>query len=461
MSPSSASAPAPAALKGCYAVVSLGCPKALVDSERMLGRLRVEGYRLVEAPEGADFVVVNTCGFLQSARDESLATIRELVDHKRRGRLRGVIVAGCLVERDRETLFEACPGIDQIVGVHGSEEIARAADRLMGGVAEQRTLFRPAASSPPDDRRRLRLTPRHVAYLKISEGCDRLCTFCSIPRMRGGHVSKPIEQVVAEAEALAAEGARELVVIAQDATYYGIDLYGRPRLADLVERLERLEGVAWIRLMYLYPQHLTDALVDRIAASPKVLPYLDVPLQHIDDAVLRRMKRRVTAAETEALVERLRARIPDLVLRTTLIAGFPGETEAQFERLVEFVEGVRFERLGAFAYSFEPDTPSARLDGHLPEEVRQARRDRLLAAQQPIAFAFSQAQVGRTIDVLLDGEIAGEKEAYVGRGYADAPEVDGVVYVTGRRLRPGQIVSCEIVAAAGYDWIAAAVGAPR
>ncbi len=447
--------------KGTYSIISLGCPKNLVDSERMLGLLNLDGYAMLPQPEGADFVIVNTCGFLAAARKESLETIREMVRLKRHGRVGAVIVAGCLAQRDKETLLEQCPGIDQLVGVFGRDEIVKAADRLFGQLDEQRTVFRPAAARAASDANRLRLTPRHLAYLKISEGCDRLCTFCSIPGIRGAHVSKPIGQVVAEAEELAADGVRELIVVAQDTTYYGIDLDGEPRLAELLARLEQTPGIEWIRLLYLYPMHFTQRLLEVLASSRKILPYLDLPLQHVNDTMLRRMNRRVSRADTEALLDRLRGRIEGLVLRTTFITGFPGETEEQFAELVEFARQRRFERVGVFAYSREPETPADRLPGHLPEKVKQHRRDRLMEIQQEIAFAWNDAQVGRQLDVLLDSYIPGEENALLGRTYADAPEIDGVVYVTGEGLAPGQIVPCEIVAARGYDMVAAAVGPPR
>ena len=271
-------------------------------------------------------------------------------------------------------------------------------------------LFRPAPSQPLPDTGRLRITLPHLAYLKIAEGCNRLCSFCSIPRMRGPYASKPIEQVAAEAEELAADGVRELVLVAQDTTFYGLDIDGRPRLAELLRRLEQVDGLAWIRLMYLYPAHVTDELIEVIASSRKILPYLDMPLQHINDEVLQRMRRRIGRRETEQLLERLRGRIDSLVLRTTLMTGFPGETEEQFEELLDFVRRWRFERLGAFAYCDEPGTPAAELDGHLPEEVKQARRDRLMEVQQEIAFAWNASQVGRQLDVMIDRCISARRK---------------------------------------------------
>ena len=282
--------------KGSYAFVSLGCPKNLVDSERMLGLLQLDGYRLVHEPEGTDFVIVNTCGFIERAREESFATIREMLELKSRGATRGVIVSGCLAERDKETLLETCPGIDHLVGVFGREQVTKVADRMVGGLDEQRTVFQPAPSVPLSDRNRLRITPRHFAFLKISEGCDRLCTFCAIPKMRGKHATKPMEEVLAEARELVADGVRELNIVAQDTTYYGLDLYGRPRLAELLTELDKIEGLEWIRVMYLYPMYFTDELIEVLARSKRIVPYLDMPLQHINDTMLRRMQRRVQRA---------------------------------------------------------------------------------------------------------------------------------------------------------------------
>ncbi len=450
-----------AATKGRYAFVSLGCPKNLVDSERMLGMLQLDGYELVNDPQGADFAVVNTCGFIEAARTESFAAIDEMLELKRRGQLRGLIVSGCLAERQKESLLVDRPGIDHLVGVFGREEVTKVADRLVGGLDEQRSVFHPAPTHPLPDTARLRITPRHFAFLKISEGCDRLCTFCAIPKMRGKHATKPIEEVVAEARELAADGVRELVIVAQDTTYYGMDLYGETRLVELLRELDKVDGLDWIRLMYFYPMYVTDELIDTIAESKRIVPYLDMPLQHASDQMLKRMQRRVNRAETESLLAKLRERIPNLAMRTTFITGFPGETDADFDELVEFVREQRFERMGVFTYSFEPDTPAAKLPDHLPEEVKNERRELLMAEQQAIAFAWNDAQLGRQVDVILDTAVAGEKNAFVGRSYANAPDVDGVVYVSGENLRVGAIVPCEIVGRSEYDLVAAAVGGMR
>jgi ribosomal protein S12 methylthiotransferase len=449
------------ATKGRYAFVSLGCPKNLVDSERMLGMLRLDGYELVSEPRGADFAVVNTCGFIEAARQESFAAIDEMLELKRRGELRGVIVSGCLAERQRESLLESRPAIDHLVGVFGRDEVTKVADRLLGGLTEQRTVFHPAPTHPLPDTARLRITPKHFAFLKISEGCDRLCTFCAIPRMRGKHYSKPIEEVVAEARELVADGVRELVIVAQDTTYYGMDLYGRPRLAELLRELESVDGLDWIRLMYFYPMYIADELIDTIAGSSRILPYLDMPLQHASDRMLKRMQRRVNRHETEDLLAKLHSTIPGLVMRTTFITGFPGESDADFDELVGFVREHRFERLGVFTYSLEPDTPAARLPDQLPEELKAERRDQLMEVQQEIAFEWNDAQIGRQLDVVIDAAVPEEKNAWVGRSYANAPDVDGVVYVTGEQLSVGSMARCEIVARSDYDLAAVSLGDPR
>jgi len=451
------------AVKGRYAFVSLGCPKNAVDSERMLGLLRADGYDLVADPQGADFVVVNTCGFIDAAREESFGVIDEMLALKRSGAVGGVVVAGCLAERQKEAMLGERPEIDHLVGVFSREEIARVADRLVGRMTEQRTVFRPAGAAPLPDRGRLRVTPRHFAYLKISEGCDRLCTFCAIPKMRGKHVSKPPDEVVAEAEELAADGVRELILVAQDTPYYGRDLYGEPRLAELLGRLDAVDGIEWIRLMYFYPMYVDDAVIDAIAGSRRVVPYIDMPLQHASDAMLRRMARRVNRAETESLLARLRERIDGLTLRTTFITGFPGETDEDFAELMEFVRGHEFERMGVFTYSIEPDTPAAKLPDHVPGEVAQRRRDALMQIQQEITLARNASLIGTPMTVLLDAPVETQVEpdglmnespqAFVGRTTTDAPDVDCVVYVTGHGLRPGQFTEVEIVGYDGYDLI--------
>ena len=440
--------------------VSLGCPKALTDSELILTQLSAEGYQTSKTFEGADLVIVNTCGFIDAARKESCGVIEEMLERKKEGRVKGVIVAGCLAERQKDVLLDEYPDVDQVVGVFGREQIAQVSNRILGGLHEQRTLFRPAPIQAQDDRARLRITPRHLAYLKVSEGCDRLCTFCAIPYMRGKHVTKPIELVVDEARELARDGVRELILVAQDMTYYGMDLYGEPRLAELLRELDQIEELSWIRILYNYPRHFTDELYGAIAGAKRIIPYLDMPLQHINDRMLKVMNRRHTRAETTAIVDRLRAEIPNLVLRTTFIVGFPGETEAEFQEMADYVAEKKFERVGVFTYSLEPDTPAAKLPGHLPDDVKEARREAIMALQQPIAEAFNRTLVGRELDVLIDGRAPGEEDVWVGRSYADAPDVDGVVLIRDAGLQTGDLVPCEILDTQGYDFVGRSLALP-
>jgi ribosomal protein S12 methylthiotransferase len=450
--------------RGSYAFISLGCPKNLVDSEQMLGLLQRGGYRLVTHPDQSDFVVINTCGFIDNARKESFEAIDQMLALKREGKIKGVIVTGCLAERQQEKLLEARPEIDGLVGVFGRDDITTIVERFMDGLEEQRSIFRPAPIRALSDDYRLQVTPKHFAYLKVSEGCDRLCTFCAIPKMRGKHASKPMDKILEEAKRLAANGVRELIIVAQDTTYYGMDVYGEPRLAELLAELDRIEGVDWIRLMYFYPMYIDDRLIETIASAKRILPYIDMPLQHINDQMLKRMSRRVTQQQTYDLVAKLRREIPNLVMRTTMITGFPGETDEQFDELENFVASARFERLGVFSYSIEPDTPAAKLSDHLPERIKKERRNRLMAIQQANAFAWCEEQVGKRMEILIDKAIDEAENAWVGRSFADAPDVDSSVFITGDKeltLRPGCMVECEIVSYKDYDLVGAAIGVPH
>ena len=446
--------------RGSYAFISLGCPKNLVDSEQMLGILQQSGYQLVQKPEESDFVVINTCGFIENARKESFEAIDQMLELKRSGKIRGVVITGCLAERQNENLLVERPEIDGLVGVFGRDEIANVVGRIMDGLDEQRTVFRPAPIRALADNMRLQVTPKHFAYLKISEGCDRLCTFCAIPKMRGKHASKPMEDILVEARRLADNGVRELIIVAQDTTYYGIDMFGEPRLRELLEQLDNVDGLDWIRLMYFYPMYIDKPLLDTIAQAKRILPYIDMPLQHASNPVLKRMSRRVTRESTIEMVTMMRETIPNLVLRTTMIAGFPGETDEQFDQLEEFVDSMHFERLGVFTYSIESDTPAARLDEHLPERIKKERRKRLMAVQQKNAFEWCANQQGKRLNVLLDKPVDGASNSWIGRPYADAPDVDACVFVTPSedlQLRAGDLVECEIVSSKEYDLIGVAM----
>lgn len=447
--------------RGSFAFVSLGCPKNLVDSERMLGKLAQDGYALTPNADGADVVVVNTCGFIESARQESLSVIREMLELKKAGRVGSVVVAGCLAERKKDDLLLEVPDVDHIVGVFGREDIVDVVDRAVQARQEQRSLFRPAPVRAFEDTARLRVTPRHYAYLKISEGCDRLCTFCAIPGMRGKHVTKPMEEVIREAKELVSDGVRELIIVAQDTTYYGMDLYGEVRLAELLRQLDQVEGLEWIRILYAYPINFSDELITTIAQARKIIPYIDMPLQHINDRMLKRMQRRVNRQQTEELLHKLREGIPNLTLRTTFIVGFPGETEAEFLELADFIEQSKFERCGVFTYSYEPGTPATRLDDHFEESVKNERRDHLMALQQGIALKWSQAQVGKTIDVIIDGPDPEFSNHCQARSHADSPDIDCIVRVKGKGLAPGDITTVKVNAADNYDLLAKNIGPIR
>ena len=448
--------------KGRYAFISLGCAKNTVDSERMMGLLKLDGYQLISDPEETDFVIVNTRGFIENARAESFSAIDEMLELKRQGKTKGVIVAGCLAERQKEQLLEDRPDIDNLVGVFSREKITGIVDRMLGNQTEQRTLFQPAPIRALPDDSRLRITPNHFAYLKISEGCDRLCTFCAIPKMRGKHATKPMERVIAEAEELAASGVRELIIVAQDTTYYGMDLYGEPRLNELLQQLDQVEGLDWIRLMYFYPMYIDDQLIETIANAKRILPYIDMPLQHINSKMLKRMSRKVNREQTIEIVERLRAGIPNLTLRTTLITGFPGETEDQYAELCDFVANQSFERMGVFTYSFEPDTPSGKLPDHVDQATMERRREGLMQIQQRVIFERNESLIGQRITCIIDQAVPDHPGAWAGRATFDAPDVDGMVFVTQteHELQCGDIVECEVVTTSQYDLVAVAVSEP-
>jgi len=454
------------------AFVALGCAKNLVDSEKMLGQLAERGAAITADESDAEVIVINTCGFLEAARAEAHAEIAAALERKRRGPCRRVVVAGCLVQRDGEKLLKAFPEIDALVGVHRRDDVARAA--LVPGPAgkgekgnrPRRRGSRRAEGHKrtPDlylgdyhphaalDTARLRVTPRHYAYLRISEGCDQKCTFCTIPAIRGPMHGKPPPVVLAEARELIADGAFELNLIAQDTTSYGRDFDDAPGLAGLLRELDKLDGVGWLRLLYAYPSVFTDEMIDAVGACEHVVEYVDLPLQHINDRILKAMGRGVTRAETESLLERLRARIPGISIRTTLIAGFPGETEAEFEELLAFVRETGFSAVGVFPYSREPDTPAGRMRGQLPDPVKQARADAIMEVQQEIAFAHAAGFKGKLLDVLIDEKAADGR--FKGRHRGQAPDVDAVTDVLAADLHPGQRLRVRCERSQGYDLIA-------
>ncbi|HPD28497.1 MAG TPA: 30S ribosomal protein S12 methylthiotransferase RimO [Phycisphaerae bacterium] len=452
------------------ALVSLGCVKNLVDSEKILGQLAERGAVIAADPADADIIVINTCGFLQAARAEGHKVIAEMLRYRRSGRCRRIVVVGCLVQRDGHALLDAFPEIDALVSVHRRDDVP---DAVLAGTTK------PAAPPSQPRRRsgakaghrrqadlylgayhphvaldtaRLRLTPRHYAYLRISEGCNQKCSFCNIPAIRGPMRSKPPQVVLAEARELISDGAAELNIIGQDTTAYGKDLHYRPGLAGLLRQLDKLDGLRWIRLLYAYPTAFTDDMIDAVAECSKVVKYVDLPLQHINDRILKAMRRRVTRAQIEALLDKLRRRVPDVAIRTTLIAGFPGETEEEFDELIHFVRQMRFAAVGVFAYSQEPDTPAGRFEAQLPEKVKQQRVEVIMKTQQEIAFAHAAGLKGHVLEVLVDEKAA--RGRYIARHAGQAPDVDAVTYVLSDKVHPGRFVQVRCEASEGYDLIA-------
>ena len=431
--------------------ISLGCDKNLVDTEKMLGILGGEGYSFVDDESDADVIVVNTCCFIGDAKEESVNTILEMAELKKSGRLKALIVTGCLAERYKNEITEEIPEVDAVLGTTSYEEIAGAIREALKG--EKTLVFKDIDAPVGKETKRLVTTGGHYAFLKIAEGCDKRCTYCIIPYLRGRYRSVPMEQLEKEARELADQGVKELILVAQETTLYGKDLYGEKKLPELLRRLAAVSGIQWIRLQYCYPEEITDELIETIKTEEKVCNYLDIPIQHASDAVLKRMGRRTNNKEIRGLIAKLRKEIPDIALRTTLISGFPGETEEDHEILMQFVDDMEFDRLGVFAYSPEEDTPAFSFENQVPEEVKQERRDEIMELQQEIAFEKSEAMKGRTLEVMIEGKVADEN-AYVGRTYMDSPNVDGLIFVnTGLSLMSGDFLKVRVTGASEYDLI--------
>jgi ribosomal protein S12 methylthiotransferase len=427
-------------------LISLGCDKNLVDSEVMLGLLQKDGHTVADDLEEADAAIVNTCCFIGDAKEESINTILELASRRTEGTLRRLVVAGCLAERYADDIRREIPEVDAIVGTSSYEDIVAAL--TVEGAYESR---RPLSYLPQPETPRAITAGNYVSYLKIAEGCDKCCTYCIIPKIRGPYRSFPMERLVAEAERLAAAGTRELILVAQETTIYGTDLYGEKKLAELLHRLCRIEDLARIRVMYAYPEEIDETLIEAIASEPKVCRYLDMPIQHASDDILRRMGRRTTCEDIEATVAKLRRRIPGIVLRTTLITGFPGETEEDFAKLESFVRKMRFERLGCFPYSKEEGTDAAKMKGQIPKRIRERRKNVIMKLQRTICSDYSESLVGRTLPVLVDGYLP-EEEVFTGRTEGDAPTIDGAVFFEGpQSLMSGDVVSVRITSAREYD----------
>ena len=431
--------------------ISLGCSKNLVDTEIMLGELKNHGIDLTNNPAEADILIVNTCAFIQSAKEESITTVLNMADYKESGRCRSLIVTGCLGQRYKQELLDELPEADAILGTGAWGRIMEAVEETLKGhrvviAGEDDTLY--DAKTP-----RIRTTPDYTAYVKIAEGCDKHCTYCIIPKVRGNYRSVPMENLIEEAEELAQAGVKELILVAQETTLYGKDLYGKKSLHLLIRKLCQIKGLRWIRVLYCYPEEIYDELIRTMKEEPKFCHYLDLPIQHASNQILKRMGRRTTAEELMQIVQRLRAEIPDIVLRTTLITGFPGETAQQHEELMAFVDEMEFDRLGVFTYSPEEGTPAASMPQQIPEEIKLERRDELMELQQEVAFDLAEQRVGSTVWAMIEGKVADEN-AYVARTYGDAPGVDGYLFLnTEEVLMSGDFVKVRVTGACEYDLI--------
>lgn len=430
--------------------ISLGCDKNLVDSEMMMGLLHDRGYEFTDNEEEADIIVINTCGFINDAKEESINTILEMAKYKENN-LKALIVAGCLVERYKNEILQELPEIDAIVGTTAFDKICDVVDDVLADKKHNELESINKMCRP--DVKRIITTGGYYSYLKIAEGCDKHCTYCSIPMIRGAYRSVPMDELVKEAEYLADNGVKELIIVAQEITVYGKDLYGEKKLPELLHRLCKIPGIQWIRLLYCYPEEITDELIETIRTEKKICHYIDMPIQHASDKILKAMGRRTNNAELRNIISKLRKEIPDICLRTTLITGFPGETEEDHQILLDFIDEMEFDRLGVFTYSPEEDTKAASLDNQVDEEVKLCRKDEIMDLQQEISMDKSERLVGKEIEVIIEGK-ASDEDVYVGRSYMDAPSVDGYVFINSEEeLMSGDFAKVRIVKAMEYDLI--------
>ena len=431
--------------------VSLGCDKNLADSEEMLGLLTAGGHEITDDETQADAIVINTCCFIKDAKEESVETILEMAEYKKTGSCHALIVTGCMAQRYQKEIIEEVPEVDAVLGTTSYGDIVKALEEAVAGNHFEE--FRDIDYLPDTGSKRVLTTGGHFGYLKIAEGCDKHCTYCIIPKLRGKFRSVPMERLIAQAEDMAEQGVKELILVAQETTVYGKDLYGKKSLHILLKKLCEIRGIRWIRILYCYPEEIYDELIETIRDEKKICHYLDIPIQHASDRILKRMGRRTSKQELIDIVGKLRKEIPDIVLRTTLITGFPGETEEDHEELKEFVDEMEFDRLGVFTYSPEENTPAAEMADQVPEEVKEERRDELMELQQEISYDRGQDRIGQELLVMIEGKVADES-AYIGRTYGDAPKVDGYIFVqTGELLMTGDFAKVRVTGALEYDLI--------
>lgn len=431
--------------------ISLGCDKNLADSEEMLGLLTAGGHEITDDETQADAIVINTCCFIKDANEESVETILEMAEYKKTGSCHALIVTGCMAQRYQKEIIEEVPEVDAVLGTTSYGDIVKALEEAVAGNHFEE--FRDIDYLPDTGSKRVLTTGGHFGYLKIAEGCDKHCTYCIIPKLRGKFRSVPMERLIAQAEDMAEQGVKELILVAQETTVYGKDLYGKKSLHILLKKLCEIRGIRWIRILYCYPEEIYDELIETIRDEKKICHYLDIPIQHASDRILKRMGRRTSKQELIDIVGKLRKEIPDIVLRTTLITGFPGETEEDHEELKEFVDEMEFDRLGVFTYSPEENTPAAEMADQVPEEVKEERRDELMELQQEISYDRGQDRIGQELLVMIEGKVADES-AYIGRTYGDAPKVDGYIFVqTGELLMTGDFAKVRVTGALEYDLI--------
>ena len=431
--------------------ISLGCDKNLADSEEMLGLLTARGHEIVDDETQADAIVINTCCFIKDAKEESVETILEMAEYKKTGSCHALVVTGCMAQRYQKEIIEEVPEVDAVLGTTSYGDIVKALEEAVAGNHFEE--FRDIDYLPDTGSKRVLTTGGHFGYLKIAEGCDKHCTYCIIPKLRGKFRSVPMERLIAQAEDMAEQGVKELILVAQETTVYGKDLYGKKSLHILLKKLCEIKGIRWIRVLYCYPEEIYDELIETIRDEKKICHYLDIPIQHASDRILKRMGRRTSKQELIDIVGKLRKEIPDIVLRTTLITGFPGDTEEDHEELKEFVDEMEFDRLGVFTYSPEENTPAAEMADQVPEEVKEERRDELMELQQEISYDKGQDRIGQELLVMIEGKVADES-AYIGRTYGDAPKVDGYIFVqTGELLMTGDFAKVRVTGALEYDLI--------
>ena len=432
--------------------VSLGCDKNLVDSEYMIGMMADAGYQIIDDENEAEVIIVNSCCFINDAKEESINTILELAELKKSGRLKALVVTGCLAQRYKEEILEEIPEVDAILGTNSYEDIVHAVEEVLQGKTYQN--LGTLDGLPKLTTKRSITTGGHYAYLKIAEGCDKHCTYCVIPSVRGHYRSVPMEELVEKAKELVKQGVRELILVAQETTLYGMDLYGEKMLHRLLDELNQIDGLYWIRIMYCYPEEIYDELIASIKRDEKVCHYLDIPIQHANSDVLRRMGRRTNKEDLIRIITNLRKEIPDITLRTTLICGFPGETKEQHEELMQFVNDMEFDRLGAFTYSPEEGTPAAEMEGQIPEEQKKEWQEEVMELEQEVIFDKNEEMKGQKLYAFIEGKVADENGVYVGRTYKDAPEVDGYIFVnSSQELMTGDFVRVEVTGAYEYDLI--------